>query len=563
MSTNPRNFVAAAYARVARLRRRGVFAALLVVLGVVAWLPSLTWADTGKLAPRQNRVISPELVDHARQQVDEIVQQIGQDDSPATREKIVRAILNDIKRDGERVPEDWGIESSIALYDELDRRFGNDESPAVRALVAEALVDKGRSVRAGSYWENFYRKRRPYPEEAMAIFDDIERRFGQDTHSAVRVQYVRSLVEIGYTWSEEKNLDVALAAYDDVIARFGKDKVPGVRAQVVRTFRLKGNAWRGHVDSEKVEVLMDKFQQDFPEFDPPDAKLKALLFDKCQKLQTGKKSPDNRDYSNGIEVWFARSNNYSSRAKIVWKFFNHCSNLNLDEIYAIFDEADHRYSKDRAPEVRKELTWTLFSKGHIALEYKDSQTAIAVYDDLNRRFGKKDLALRKSIAHELLSRGFYDQVVQWFWQDKDPDIKREVIQALVKPGDRLRDEGKFDAAIAVYDEVVRRFGKKGQVEYVLDKKGIILRQQGELEAAIEVYDDIARRMGPANTYYAALALVRKGEILVQQGKFKEAIALYDEVEQRFGKEASYPSIRDLVRKAAEARAAASGRLSSQ
>jgi tetratricopeptide (TPR) repeat protein len=139
-------------------------------------------------------------------------------------------------------------------------------------------------------------------------------------------------------------------------------------------------------------------------------------------------------------------------------------------------------------------------------------------------------------------------------QDSHPDVRALVSLALFKKGKNLREKGDFEAALAIYDEYVLRFGDNISI---FSEKGRILELQGKLDAALAVYDDMVRRLG--SDYAVAMSLVRKGQILEQQGKIGAAIALYDEVERRFEKGDRF--VRVFVHEAHDARIKAEARLS--
>ena len=65
-------------------------------------------------------------------------------------------------------------QAAINIYDELDRRFGQDTAPAVRKWVAKALLHKGDMLK----WQD--------EQAAKAVYEELVRRFGQDTAQEVR-----------------------------------------------------------------------------------------------------------------------------------------------------------------------------------------------------------------------------------------------------------------------------------------------------------------------------------------------------------------------------------------
>ncbi|MDR2690376.1 MAG: tetratricopeptide repeat protein, partial [Azoarcus sp.] len=68
----------------------------------------------------------------------------------------------------------------------------------------------------------------------------------------------------------------------------------------------------------------------------------------------------------------------------------------------------------------------------------------------------------------------------------------------------------------------------------LFNKGMALEKQGQPDAAIAVYDEIDRRFdedeSPAVRQWVAKALVNKGRVLEEQGKFDAALAVVDGIE---------------------------------
>ena len=76
----------------------------------------------------------------------------------------------------------------------------------------------------------------------------------------------------------------------------------------------------------------------------------------------------------------------------------------------------------------------------------------------------------------------------------------EVARALVNKGVTLGQLGRNEEAIAVYDDVVGRFGiatELPQVARALVNKGFALGQLDHSEEAIAVYDDVVGRFGTA------------------------------------------------------------------
>ena len=55
----------------------------------------------------------------------------------------------------------------MAVYDEVVERFGDSESPALLERVAQALLNKGITLRAQDDWQ-----------AELAVYDEVVERFG-------------------------------------------------------------------------------------------------------------------------------------------------------------------------------------------------------------------------------------------------------------------------------------------------------------------------------------------------------------------------------------------------
>jgi len=147
--------------------------------------------------------------------------------------------------------------------------------------------------------------------------------------------------------------------------------------------------------------------------------------------------------------------------------------------------------------------------------------------------------------------GFWGALLKCFMNGSDEkDAKKLFLKGL----HLANRQGKFGEAIALYDELVRRFdpidspGVREHVAFALIHKGMYLGRQGKTAEALFLYDDIVKRFANDDTPQArekiAITLLNKGNTLEQQGKDEEAIAVYDEIVQRFGNDA--PRVRGWI-----------------
>ena len=122
----------------------------------------------------------------------------------------------------------------------------------------------------------------------------------------------------------------------------------------------------------------------------------------------------------------------------------------------------------------------------------------------------------------------------------------------------LEDQNRTEEALAIYDEVVQRFGASDAliplqlVASALLSKGLTLRTLNRPEEELAAYDEVVRRFGesenPALLEPVAKALLSKGLTLGTMNRPEEELAAYDEVVRRFG-ESENPALLEPVAKA--------------
>jgi tetratricopeptide (TPR) repeat protein len=138
----------------------------------------------------------------------------------------------------------------------------------------------------------------------------------------------------------------------------------------------------------------------------------------------------------------------------------------------------------------------------------------------------------------------------------DRTLKGALASALVYKGFTLGRLGRSEEEIAVYDQVVQRFGKASEpvlrqhVAQALVNKGVALAGQlHRYQEAMTVFEDVVKRFGeapePVLRWLVVIALYLKGAVLVRLARFEEATAVYDEVLRRFG-DASEAGAREIA-----------------
>jgi hypothetical protein len=409
---------------------------LAMFLGCVAWLPSGAWAN--------------DEADRAQAAGEELA---GREESGvwacANESNRVQAVREEFAR---------RVGNARQWVDELARQFGSDDSPDAREKIVTELLERMtvRGRMSGVWQEG----------SSIANYEEIDRRFGADSSPAMRALVADALTrravllrQCGYFEPGPPRAGLvckpcpvaARAAFDDIERRFGQDDDPAVRAQYVRSLVEKGGGWESSADIAVYDDIVQRFGQD----KSPAVRVQVIhaLAGKAAAIGQGLAAEKAIDSN---ETGFIR------------------------EITAVYDEIDRRFGKDDDPEVRREAAKALLAKlkGHKG-QGNDTEATLAFYADINRRFGKDDATVRAMIAGDLLQNGFYDQVVQWFGQDEHQDVWKSAGEALFRKSERLLQQHDYEAALAVCDDIKRRFGARSDyyVARTLAMRGTILERQ--------------------------------------------------------------------------------------
>ena len=109
---------------------------------------------------------------------------------------------------------------AIAVYDTLVQRYGEDSSPGVREQLAMALFNKG--VQVGKLHG---------PEQEIAAYDTLVQRYGEDSSPVMRELVAMALFNKGVQLHDPEQ---EIAVYDALVRCYGDDSSPGVREQVTK-----------------------------------------------------------------------------------------------------------------------------------------------------------------------------------------------------------------------------------------------------------------------------------------------------------------------------------------
>ena len=169
----------------------------------------------------------------------------------ATCPKILEVVARALVNKGATFNELNQHEEAIAVFDEVTRRFGDSDVPKILVHVARALVNKARVfIQLNSF------------EETVATCDEVLWRFGtRDTHT-LRVQVAHSLVLKGVALGNLDREQQAKIVWEEIVQGFGASEDAELRFTVgVAILQIAESARRqGHFEEaiKAVDQLFDR-----------------------------------------------------------------------------------------------------------------------------------------------------------------------------------------------------------------------------------------------------------------------------------------------------------------
>ncbi len=360
------------------------------------------------------------------------------------------------------------LEDAIAAWDEVDRKFGASDLPADREQVSLALVNKGKALgRLGRV------------EEASAVWDDVVRRFGADDGEGHPLAVATALASKGGMLNNMDRHAEALAAWEEVVRRFRGS--PTLELQT-----LVANALVG------MSVALNTLNR-------PQEALEAC------------------------------------------------------------DGMLERFGNSGSPRLHSEVAAAMVGRGHAFLALNRVDQAINAWGAVVERFGKSDsprILEQVASAHANIGTGLFrsgrlekalaafDGVVQSYTGSDSPILREVVARSFVNRGNVLAALKRETEALSSWEEAIRRFEAGGLPDAAepycnaLMNRAVALHNAGRSVEALQLLAEVVERFG-ADDRTGILAMVadaqmNRGALLEQLGRSEEALAVWQQVEDRFG-----------------------------
>ena len=316
------------------------------------------------------------------------------------------------------------------------------------------------------------------PQEALALQQQILRRFGSDPETAFQARFAAA-----GSLRQDGDLAGALAAYDKLL----KETVdPGLQLQ-----------------------LLDAMAQTQAELGQLEEA--ATSYQNLARQATGQ-----ADLLHNALMGLAGIRRAQGRPGEAVDLYRQVATQTLD---------------------RAMQAWALESIAQVAAEKGDNEAAIAAYEDILKRFGDDPATvagarlglgqLRRRLGDPTAARQQFELVIA---SAQDPSQKA---WASLYSAQTLAEQDALSDALALYLEIPRNFPAEQEV-VINARLGLadLYRVKGKNDDALKIYDEVAQ--GPGFSEYRVTALQGKAALAQDKGDPALARATYEEILRRFG-----------------------------
>ena len=314
-------------------------------------------------------------------------------------------------------------EEALAAYDDVMHRIGENTAPVFIELLAAALVSKGAVL-----------NRLNRLEEALVIYDETVHRFDGSETLCPPGPIVVALVNKGLTLVRLNKLEEALSIFDEVEHRFGTNEAPNILEQLATALFTKGDALTKLNRTEEALTAFGELARRFGTSEMP-----------------------------VILAWIGKS--LVKKGEILRGLGR------LEEALIANDEVIHRFEESSSPVLVDPYAAALVDKGLILHELDRSRDALACFDKAVRRFSDNDTP----IFHQLIAFAFYgkasvltelnrtvealpayDEAARRFETSEDSVIRAMAGRAFLSKADLELKCGRYDSAIQTVGRILDR-----------------------------------------------------------------------------------------------------------
>lgn len=296
-------------------------------------------------------------------------------------------------------------DEAIAVYDELDRLYCSDKAPAVREEVARALLNKGLSLFES---ERF--------NDALLVYGLVVERYRDDDAPLIREQVASAMVNRGIVFHKLGKLTEQITEFDTVDAVYGTDAAEGLRDRVSGALLNKAIALADHGKEDEALELYDTINSRYHDDPTPQVRghVVQALVNKGATLGKIGQPLAAKEVLEEVETRYGSDQSPSIRLQLANALFNRgCASREVGdyqgEIFS-YDAIDERFAGDNSPEMRQQVAKALFNKAvAIGKRNNDSNYSeeIGIHETIVRRYGNDEVpAVKEEVAKALCGVGF-------------------------------------------------------------------------------------------------------------------------------------------------------------
>ena len=367
-------------------------------------------------------------------------------------------------------------EDAVAIWEEVIRRFGESDAPAALEQVSLALVNKGQAL-----------GRMGRSEEALAVLDDAVLRFGGDDGQNQPLAVATALVNKGVLLRDLNRHADALVAWEEAARRFRGSKVPALEAAVAGA--LVGTAialieLNRHMESLKA---CDEVLERFGKIGSPGhhGEVAVAMVARGHALYALDRVDEAIGAWGAVVERFERSDSPGIVEQVASALANigmaHSRSGRPEAALTALDEVVQRYAASDAAILREVVARSLVNKGNVLAALKQETEALASWEEAINGFEAGvspeaaepfSVALMNSAAamHNagrcVEALQLWADVVERFGADDRPELLTEVAKAQENSCTVLEQSGRYEEALAVWQEVEDRFGNSDVTEWV-------------------------------------------------------------------------------------------------
>ena len=360
-------------------------------------------------------------------------------------------------------------------------------------------------------------------EEALAVCDDMMRRFGEGEVATGLQWAARSLVTKGVILARMSRPLEALAAWDEVVSRFGQSDAPTLSESVAKAIFNK-------------EIVLAEMNR------PKDA------LDAWEEAVGEFGRTESPELPEGVAMALA------GKASALFLMNR------LQDALETCNEATDRFGQSNSPIVLQAIAASLYLKGSVLFRLNRLQEAIDAWEEVTARFRQnEDPNLRQTVAKTLADKGCglfamgrlqealdaCDQALRYCEESDGPHVIQPLALALYTKAWALAGMNRWQDALDACDQTLRYYEESDDphviqpLVVVLSTKASVLAEMNRWQDALNACDRAVRLLDKGETpifQTVAMVFITKGSLLGKLDRSEDALAAYDEAILRLGED---------------------------